>query len=847
MRAWNRLANASLLACAVAVAACGGGGGKDGQTTTYTISGTVTGAASVTVTLTGAAARTTTTNAGGAYSFSGLANGAYSVTPSKAGYGFAPSSRPVTVSGADVAGQDFAATAVRHQISGAVTGTYTGVVVLNLTGAAPGTTTAGVGGAYAFIGLADGSYAVTPSLAGYAFNPPSRTVTVSGTDVTGQDFAATLDRHTVSGKVSGDILEGVRIDLTGKSVTSLFTPADGTYSFSFLESGAYTVTPSKFGYTFDPPSRSVTVAGADAGGVDFVAASVAPGTHLISGRVTGAVAEGVTIWLGGAKEDSTTTGPGGDWGFAGLADGNYTVTASLLDPSGTYHVFSPPRRAVTVAGADVTGLAFAGTPLADFGSFAGLPSGADWDTGQHTALQESGVAILSSAIDAPARSTTYGSAAVLVPPAGRLTKLEAVVEVVGSGTGVTGDAQARAGIDLLFQPLADRVASPDNQTNALYVRLALQQTASGLVALRQIFECTAPDCTTTQGVGSVSSGGTAWPAAGLGSIAADTPYTVSIEFLPPSQFKFSLSGGTHTTAVTTTLDLSSVSSPPFPIDLSQANFHRARLFTHVRGVSGGAGTGGSIAALFDDVRVGVNGQAPALFDDFATGTMLDPLRWTAGGDLVEVFQGNLQARLLQRNSPEVSGLTLDRGLVPAPTALQARVRVQDLTKAGSGQVGARLAAALYNDGSAGLGTQPDVNKASSQVGDVIAQVSLTDTDVSFAVVRCNVAVCTGPGAIGAGHTFVVPRTSLRTTTVDTDHQLLLRWDPQTHLVVFQVDGLRPAVVDPTAGPTGLPVVSAPHRGLWQIANHATAAAPGVDFAAGSAGTIQSLFSFVKRL
>jgi hypothetical protein len=175
------------------------------------------------------------------------------------------------------------------------------------------------------------------------------------------------------------------------------------------------------------------------------------------------------------------------------------------------------------------------------------------------------------------------------------------------------------------------------------------------------------------------------------------------------------------------------------------------------------------------------------------------------------------------------------------------VRVADLTLTGTGQVGARLAGAIYNDGSAGLGTPPDSSQPNSQVGDVIAQVSLTATDVSFAVVRCNVAVCTGPGAIGAGHTFVVPRTSLLTTAVGTEHRLLLRWDPVTHLVLFQVDGLRPAVIDPTAGATGLPVASTPHREFWQIANHATAATPGVDFGPGSEGTIHSFFSVVKKL
>ncbi|RMF59287.1 MAG: T9SS C-terminal target domain-containing protein, partial [Bacteroidetes bacterium] len=43
-------------------------------------------------------------------------------------------------------------------------------------------------GNYAFTGLADGTYTITPSRAGYVFEPPSREVTVSGGDVTGQDF-----------------------------------------------------------------------------------------------------------------------------------------------------------------------------------------------------------------------------------------------------------------------------------------------------------------------------------------------------------------------------------------------------------------------------------------------------------------------------------------------------------------------------------------------------------------------------------------------------------------------------------------------------------------------------------
>jgi hypothetical protein len=750
-------------------ASCGGGGGGNAPPppTTYAISGTVTGAPAVELTLSGTGSATTTTDAGGRYSFSGLANGTYVVTPSKDGFTFAPANRSVTVSGADVGGQDFAAAAT-HSISGTVTGAS--AVTVDLSGARTATTTTDVGGAYAFHDLAD---------------------------------------------------------------------------------GAYTVTPSKDGFTFAPTSRSVTVSGADVGGQDFVASPIVIGTHTVSGTVTGTVIEGVTITLGGAGSGSTTTDGAGHYAFADLADGAYTVTPSLLDPTATFHVFSPPRRQVTVSGADVGGQDFAGTPLADHDDFSSGVSATRWDGGEHLAMLEAGAAQLASAVDAPVANVSYGSSLVVAPgaAAGRTTSIRAAVQVASISW--TGDALARAGIELVFQPPEKRVAPPDNLENALFVRVALQDSAAGFVAVRQVFACTAADCSATEAVGTVVAGGADWPGTGLGDIALDTPYTLSISFdAAASRFTFSLQGGSHVTPVTATIDLTAVVSPPFPIDLSEGNFHRARLFTQVRGgAAGGIGSGGGIFASFDDVAIGVDGQAPSPFDDFGSGTMFDPARWTVGGAAAQILSG-LEVRLQQQGSPAVSSLNLSRDLVPPPTALQARVRVLDFAQSGTGQVGARLAATLYNDGSNGLEPPPtpaDVSQASSQVGDVIAQISLTDTDVSYAVVRCNVAVCTGPGATGNAVTFVVPRTSLRTTVLGNEHLLLLRWDPLSHLVVFQVDGLAPAVVDPTAGPTGLPVASEPHRAFWQLSNHATAAAPGVDFAAGSSGTIQSLFQFVKKL
>ena len=43
-------------------------------------------------------------------------------------------------------------------------------------------------GQFSFTGLANGSYTLTPSLAGYTFSPANRSVTINGANVTGQNF-----------------------------------------------------------------------------------------------------------------------------------------------------------------------------------------------------------------------------------------------------------------------------------------------------------------------------------------------------------------------------------------------------------------------------------------------------------------------------------------------------------------------------------------------------------------------------------------------------------------------------------------------------------------------------------
>jgi hypothetical protein len=342
---------ASIVSLALVAAGCGGSG--NGNPTTYAISGTVSGAVSsgVTVSLSGAATASTTTDSSGNYSFSGLADGSYAVTPSLAGYSFTPASLAVAVSGASVTGRNFTSAALpTHSVSGAVSGAVLSGVTITLGGAASRTTTTDASGNYVFTGLLDGAYTVAPSLTGYAFNPVSRQVTVSGASVTGMDFAASTSTgptYAISGAVSGVVMAGVTVTLGGTAAGSASTDASGNYSFSGLANGAYTVTPSLSHYVFTPASRSVTVSGANVTGQNFTS-SAAP-TYTLSGAVTGPWVENVTVSLGGDASATTHTNSSGAYSFQGLYAGSYTVAPSLAG-----YTYTPSGPTVTITAADAT-------------------------------------------------------------------------------------------------------------------------------------------------------------------------------------------------------------------------------------------------------------------------------------------------------------------------------------------------------------------------------------------------------------------------------------------------------------------------------------------------------------
>jgi hypothetical protein len=193
--------------------------------------------------------------------------------------------------------------------------------------------------------------------------------TVTAADASTQDYTVTVSlaaqTFSVSGTVSGDVVFGVTITLTGSGLSPTTTDSSGNYSFSGAAKGNYTITPSMTGYAFNPTSISATVNNANLTGQNFTSVSTAVPTYTISGKVSGAVAAGVTITLTGTGSSSTTTDSGGNYSFDNAESGSYSLAASL---SG--YAFSPGSISVTVAGADVSGQNF--TSASDYtGSYLG--------------------------------------------------------------------------------------------------------------------------------------------------------------------------------------------------------------------------------------------------------------------------------------------------------------------------------------------------------------------------------------------------------------------------------------------------------------------------------------------
>ena len=95
--------------------------------------------------------------------------------------------------------------------------------------------------------------------------------TVNSGDKSGSDLTSVVIlKYAISGTVSGDNKEGVTMTLSGDASAIITIPGDGTYTFTGLAKGNYTVTPTLTDSTFSPASTSVTIAGVNVKEVDFL-------------------------------------------------------------------------------------------------------------------------------------------------------------------------------------------------------------------------------------------------------------------------------------------------------------------------------------------------------------------------------------------------------------------------------------------------------------------------------------------------------------------------------------------------------------------------------------------------
>ena len=197
--------------------------GKNFIELVFTISGSITGLANTAVvTVTDGVRSVSSTQSGSNKNFTltGVPNGTWNLTATFSGYTLTPSNftNPLTVSGANLTIKNFAAvTGTTYTISGTVTLQTTGAAlpgVVVTTGTRSSTTDSL--GKYIIVNVANGSYTLTPSKAGYRFSPVTLAASVASANLTGKNFTA------ISNNGKGDF------NADGKNDILLRHPSSGT-------------------------------------------------------------------------------------------------------------------------------------------------------------------------------------------------------------------------------------------------------------------------------------------------------------------------------------------------------------------------------------------------------------------------------------------------------------------------------------------------------------------------------------------------------------------------------------------------------------------------------------------
>jgi len=269
----------------------------------------------------------------GNYSFIVPVGWSGTVTPSKAGYTFYPTSYTYNTISADQTNQNYIASPILSSISGNVG--IADVTMSYFDGVAK-TVTSDVNGNYSLLVTFNWTGTVTPSKSGFIFTPTSRSYSNVQIDQPGQDFTPQA-LLTISGNAG---VGGAIITYNDGSFKAVAADGNGNYSLQVPPNWSGTITPSKANYRFAPSNISFSNLQSDQSNQNFTA------QHLYS--ITGNVSlSGATISYVDETLKTVTSSGGGAYSFQ-VPDGwSGTVT-----PSKPNVRFSPANRTYVNVQAD---------------------------------------------------------------------------------------------------------------------------------------------------------------------------------------------------------------------------------------------------------------------------------------------------------------------------------------------------------------------------------------------------------------------------------------------------------------------------------------------------------------
>ncbi|MBP6004870.1 MAG: carboxypeptidase regulatory-like domain-containing protein [Pyrinomonadaceae bacterium] len=251
---------------------------------------------------------------------------------------------------------------------------------VRLTGSVSALTLTNKNGEYSFADLPAGSnFVVTPSQTNFTFSPVSRNLTNVISNQTNQNFTATKTKFRVAGSIS-ILSNGLSIPLSGAFITlsgtgSGVSTGSSSFAFNNLLPGTYTLTPTKDGIVFLPPSVDVTITASDINGITFqgTAATAIQGRIFFGGPQIGSInadgsAECYPLITGAGYSRPAPTRDGKKLAFIrGLtlrianADGSGETTVPLPPQSVADPEFSPAGERIAYVTAATPQLRFVNT------------------------------------------------------------------------------------------------------------------------------------------------------------------------------------------------------------------------------------------------------------------------------------------------------------------------------------------------------------------------------------------------------------------------------------------------------------------------------------------------------